>query len=112
MEKLFIVQQWIRDVLVAEFSKYAATPKFSFLVWLVPLGVLFGAVHSLTPGHSKMVLASYVLGSRLTVLRSLTVSIALAFVHVGSAVVLALTTFAIVKVTLGGAGRAPGLETS
>ncbi len=38
------------------------------------------------------------------------VSGALAFVHVASAVVLALTTAALVKATLGGAGRAPALE--
>lgn len=110
MEKLFLVQQWIRDVLVAEFSRYAAAPDVSLVVWLVPLGILFGAVHSLTPGHSKMVLASYVLGSRLSLFRSLAVSGALAFVHVASAVVLALTTAVLVKATLGGAGRAPALE--
>jgi len=110
VDYLFFAQQKIRDVLVAEFSRYAAAPEFSLLVWLVPLGIVFGAVHALTPGHSKMVLASYVLGSRLSVLRSLAVSSALAFVHVASALVLALTTAALVKATLGGAGRAPALE--
>jgi nickel/cobalt exporter len=110
MEKLFVVQEWIREILVAQFSSYAAAPNVSLLIWLIPLGILFGAIHSLTPGHSKMVLASYVLGSRLSIIRSLAVSSSLAFVHVTSAVVLALTTAALVKATLGGAGRAPMLE--
>lgn len=82
----------------------------SAFLWLIPLGVVFGAVHALTPGHSKTVIASYVLGSRLSVFRSLAVSGALAFVHVTSAVVIALTAAALVTKTLGGAGRAPSLE--
>lgn len=110
MDILFAVQQRIRDVLVGEFSRYAANPDFSLFVWLIPLGILFGAVHALTPGHSKTVIASYVLGSRLSVFRSLAVSGALAFVHVASAVTIALTAAALVKKTLGGAGRAPALE--
>ena len=28
-----------------------------------PMGVLFGAAHALTPGHSKAVLATYLAGS-------------------------------------------------
>jgi nickel/cobalt exporter len=110
MELLFSVQQRIREVLTVQFSQYAATPDAAIVVWLIPLGILFGAVHALTPGHSKMLLASYVLGSRLAAIRSLAVSFSLAFVHVASAVVLALTAAALVKRTLAGAGRAPSLE--
>ncbi len=111
MDWLAAIQGNIRGVLIGEFSKYAASPDVSLLLWLFPLGVLFGAVHALTPGHSKTVVASYVLGSRLSILRSLGVSSALAFVHVASAVVIALTAAALVKRTIGGAGRAPALET-
>jgi len=110
MDFLFSVQQRIRDVLVGAFANYAAHPEMSAFLWLIPLGVVFGAVHALTPGHSKTVIASYVLGSRLSVFRSLAVSGALAFVHVTSAVVIALTAAALVTKTLGGAGRAPSLE--
>lgn len=110
MEILFSVQQSIRDALVAEFGRYSAARDIAVLLWLAPLGVVFGAVHALTPGHSKMVLASYVLGSRLTALRSLTVSIALAFVHVTSAVVIALAASWLVKRTIAGAGRSSLLE--
>ena len=110
MEFLFSIQQHIRDVLAGIFANYAAHPEMSAFLWLIPLGVVFGAVHALTPGHSKTVIASYVLGSRLSVFKSLAVSGALAFVHVASAVVIALTAAALVKKTIGGAGRAPSLE--
>jgi nickel/cobalt exporter len=110
MEALFWLQQTIREALTAEFARYAATPNAFILLWLVPLGIVFGAAHALTPGHSKLMLASYVLGSRLSAMRSLTVSMALAFVHVATAVIIALTTAAIVKRTIAGAGRAPVLE--
>jgi nickel/cobalt transporter (NicO) family protein len=67
-------------------------------------------VHALTPGHGKTVLASYLVGSRLAVLRALAVAGALALTHVGSAVVLALAAAPILTRTLGGVGRAPVLE--
>jgi nickel/cobalt exporter len=110
MDWLYAIQASIRSALIGEFSRYAANPDLSLLLWFVPLGILFGAVHALTPGHSKTVVASYVLGSRLSVAKSLGVSGALAFVHVASAVVIALTAAALVRRTIGGAGRAPALE--
>ena len=69
----------------------------------------FGMLHALLPGHGKSVLASYyaadgrwrgALGS----------SLLLIFTHVGSAVVLVLSGYAILRHTIGGAGRAPMLE--
>lgn len=69
----------------------------------------FGMLHALLPGHGKAVLASYyaadgnwrgALGSTLLLIST----------HVGSAVALVLSGYAILKHTLGGAGRAPALE--
>ena len=80
------------------------------LLAVLPFGIAFGAVHALTPGHGKTVLASYLVGSRLAVLRALAVAGALALTHVGSAVVLALAAAPILTRTLGGVGRAPVLE--
>jgi cation diffusion facilitator family transporter len=40
------------------------------LVSVLPLGIVFGAIHALIPGHGKSVLASYLVGSRLAVWRS------------------------------------------
>jgi ABC-type nickel/cobalt efflux system permease component RcnA len=110
LEWLFSAQQTIREVLAGEFGKYSAAKEAAIFIWILPLGFVFGAVHALTPGHSKLVLASYVLGSRLSTFRSVTVSIALAFVHVASAVAIALMASWIVKRTIAGAGRAPSLE--
>jgi nickel/cobalt transporter (NicO) family protein len=110
MDKLFLIQQWIRDALASEFSNYAATRDLSLIAAMFPLGIFFGAVHALTPGHSKAVLASYILGSRLSAFRGVAVSSMLAFVHVFSAVILALTAAFLINRTLGGAGRAPALE--
>jgi len=69
----------------------------------------FGTLHALLPGHGKSVLASYyaadgrwrgAVGS----------SLLLVLTHVGSAVVLVLSGYAILRHTIGGAGRAPALE--
>jgi nickel/cobalt transporter (NicO) family protein len=110
MEFLIAAQRWIQDALARELSNYATSGDLSLLVAVLPLGVLFGAIHALTPGHSKTVLASYIAGSRLAYLRGIAVAGMLALVHVFSAVVLALTAAWLVTRTLGGVGRAPVLE--
>lgn len=110
MELLFSVQRWIQESLTRELSAYAAGGDPALLATLLPLGILFGAVHALTPGHSKTVLATYIAGSRLAYLRGVAVAGTLALVHVFSAVVLALAATALVTRTLGGVGRAPLLE--
>src|SRR6266545_3823976 len=70
-----------------------------------------GQIHALTPGHGKSVLASYLIGSRLAMLRSLAVGGVLALTHVGAAVILALLAAPLVIRTLGsGVGRVPALE--
>jgi ABC-type nickel/cobalt efflux system permease component RcnA len=110
MEFLFTVQRWIQDSLSREMSAYASTGDPTLLAALLPLGIAFGAVHALTPGHSKTVLASYIAGSRLAYIRGAAVAGTLALVHVFSAVLIAMTAAALVTRTLGGVGRAPLLE--
>ena len=77
---------------------------------VLPAGVLFGAVHALTPGHGKSILATYLVGARLAALRAVAVATVLALTHVGTAVLIALTAAPLITRTLGGAGRAPALE--
>jgi len=69
----------------------------------------FGMLHALLPGHGKAVLASYYAadGNWRGALASTLLLIA---THVGSAVALVLSGYAILKQTLGSAGRAPALE--
>jgi ABC-type nickel/cobalt efflux system permease component RcnA len=81
----------------------------AFLVYL-PMGILFGATHALTPGHSKTILATYLAGSPLGLVRGLTVSLALSFTHVTMSVLIALLSLPLVSISLGSVGRAPVLE--
>ena len=74
------------------------------------MGILFGAVHALTFGHSKAVLATYLTASTASVPLGLAVSLVLAFVHVGISVLIALLSLPLVSVALGSVGRAPLLE--
>ena len=76
----------------------------------LPMGVVFGAAHALTPGHSKAVLATYLAGSDANVPRGLLVSIALSFTHVTIAVLIAVLSLPLVSIALGSVGRAPLLE--
>jgi ABC-type nickel/cobalt efflux system permease component RcnA len=110
LELLIEVQRWIQGSLSAALSGFAASGDLTLLASMLPMGVAFGAVHALTPGHSKTVLASYLVGSRLGGLKSLAVAGALSMTHVASAVVLALIAVPLVSRALGSAGRAPSLE--
>ena len=110
MDFLINAQRWIYRSLSGELSAFAATHDWLSLAAVLPLGIMFGAVHALTPGHGKTVLATYVIGARLATLRALAVAGALALTHVGVAVLLALVAAPLVTVTLGGAGRAVVLE--
>lgn len=81
----------------------------AFMAFL-PMGVVFGAAHALTPGHSKAVLATYLAGSDAKVSRGLLVSITLSFTHVTIAVLIAPLSLPLVSIALGSVGRAPLLE--
>ena len=107
---LYEAQRWIYATLGANLSGFANTRNWAALLSVFPLGILFGAIHALTPGHGKSVLASYLVGSRLAALRSLGVAGVLAATHVGMAVMLALLSAPLITRTLGGVGRAPALE--
>lgn len=110
MDVLTALQRWIYGSLSADLSAFAATRNWGALLAVLPLGVAFGAIHALTPGHGKTVLASYLVGSRLQAVRSLGVAGVLALTHVGSAVVLALVASSLITRTLSGIGRAPRVE--
>ncbi|TJW09370.1 MAG: ABC transporter permease [Mesorhizobium sp.] len=76
----------------------------------LPMGVVFGAAHALTPGHSKGVLATYLAGSEVEVSRGLLFSITLSITHVTMAVLIAALSLPLVSLALGSVGRAPLLE--
>ena len=76
----------------------------------LPMGILFGAAHALTPGHSKAVLATYLAGSDTSVRRGLWVSLTVSFTHVTIAVLIAVLSLPLVSIALGSVGSAPLLE--
>ena len=110
MNLLLDLQRWINAAITADLSAFAANRNWAALLAVLPLGVVFGAVHALTPGHGKTVLATYLAGSRLAVLRGIGVAGALSLTHIGSAVIIALVAAPLITRTLGGAGRAPLME--
>ena len=110
MSRLAELQHMIYTAIGGHLGAFAASRDLAALLTILPLGIVFGAVHALTPGHSKTLLASYLVGSRLALLRGLAVSTALAATHVLSSVLIALFAVQLMSRTLGGAGRAPLAE--
>ena len=104
------LQRSIYSALSADIATFSKGRDWLTLLAMLPLGVIFGAAHALTPGHSKSVLAAYILGSGLRPLRALLTSFTLSVTHISSAVILAVVTNSLVTRTLVGAGRSPDIE--
>jgi ABC-type nickel/cobalt efflux system permease component RcnA len=107
---LYDVQRAIHSTLTSDITAYSNSRDITALLAVLPLGIVFGAAHALTPGHSKSVLAAYILGSGLRPSRALLTSFVLSVTHISSAVLLALVTNSLVTRSLVGAGRAPAIE--
>lgn len=110
METLVSLQRWIHGSITDYLNAFAQTGDWLSLAGVLPLGIVFGAVHALTPGHGKTALASYLVGSRLAVLKGLGVAAVLSLTHVASAVLLALVGAPLLARTIVGAGQSPALE--
>jgi nickel/cobalt transporter (NicO) family protein len=106
-QELIDLQREIYLAFVDRIGQFAATGDGAVLAAYLPMGVVFGAVHALTPGHSKVVLATYLTGSTATMPRALAVSMVLSVVHVSMSVIIVLAALPLVSVTLGSAGSAP-----
>ena len=110
LQQLVDVQRDIYSAFAGRIGTFAETGDWSQLAIFLPMGIVFGAVHALTPGHSKLVLAIYVAGSPAKARQALTVSILLSTVHVSMAVIIALFSLPLVSFVLTSAGRAPLIE--
>lgn len=110
MEFLVGLQEWIRTAVSAELDAFETTRSLALLFAMLPLGIAFGAIHALTPGHGKTVLASYVVGSGQGVWKSIGVAGVLSATHVASAVILALAGSSLLSRTIAGAGRSELIE--
>jgi nickel/cobalt exporter len=110
MQVLVELQRWVYGSITTYLDAFSATGDWLSLTTVLPLGIVFGAIHALTPGHGKTVLASYLVGSRLAILRSVVVAGVLSVTHVASAVLLALVGAPLLSRTITGAGRSDILE--
>lgn len=110
LQELVAIQREIYLAFADRIGNFAETGDWQLLAAYLPMGIVFGAVHALTPGHSKAVLAIYLTGSTATLPRALVVSIALSFTHVTMSVLIALFSLPLVSVALGSVGREPLLE--
>jgi nickel/cobalt exporter len=108
METAFELQRWLYANAIGELNALRTTG-LAGLPSLVAAALCFGMLHALLPGHGKSVLTAYYAGDGRW-RGALASSAILTVTHVGSAIVLVMTGFAVLQRTIGGAGRAPGLE--
>lgn len=108
MPSIFDLQRWLQagalDALKA--LEAGATGQ---LPLLIITAFLFGLLHAMLPGHGKLLLAGFHAGHG-RYRDALVSSIIVILTHVGSAILIVLAGWEIMKRTLGGAGRAPQLE--
>jgi nickel/cobalt transporter (NicO) family protein len=104
------IQRDIYLALAEHIKAFAAGGGWAAFLGFLPLGVVFGAVHAMTPGHSKSILATYLTGSSAGMGGGLLVSLALSFTHVTMAVLIAWFSLPLVSRMLGSAGDTPALE--
>lgn len=110
MLQIFENQREIYAQVGSTIRQFAGGGGWLLLLTMLPMGVVFRAAHARTPGHSKAVLATYVAGSPVGLIRALLVSFMLSVTHVSMAVLIAGLSLPLVSVALGSVGRAPALE--
>ena len=101
-----IIFSEIRDTIVA----LSANGDWAAFALVLPMGVVFGAVHALMPGHGKAMLGTYLVGSAAGIGRAILVAFALSATHVLSALFIALFSVPIISSLPWSFGRAPVLE--
>lgn len=110
MAFLVHIQGAIRGSIGSDIGVFATSRDWFALLTVLPLGIVFGAVHALTPGHSKLVLATYLVGSPFRLMEAVGVAIVLSVTHILTAVLIAILALPLIETSLTSAGRAPLLE--
>ncbi|ANK89281.1 MULTISPECIES: HoxN/HupN/NixA family nickel/cobalt transporter [unclassified Rhizobium] len=109
-QQIIDMQREIYLTFASHIKDFAAGGGWGAFLAFLPMGIVFGAVHAMTPGHSKSVLATYLAGSSTKAHRALVVSLALSFTHVTMAVLIALLALPLVSHSFVNAGSLPALE--
>lgn len=110
MDMLVAWQRWIYDGARGSILEFGQSGDPWLLIGMAATGVLFGAIHALTPGHGKTILASYLAGSGSGVWQGISMSTVLAATHVLTAVLIAFFAANLMERSFTGGGRAPALE--
>ncbi|WP_245513689.1 MULTISPECIES: hypothetical protein [unclassified Mesorhizobium] len=69
IQALFDCQREIYLAVAQHLKSFAANGSRLALLAVLSMGVVFGAAHAITPGHSKTLLAAYITGSRVRLSR-------------------------------------------
>ena len=87
-----LAEQTPQDILL----NLVRTREFSFAFYFVALliALALGALHALTPGHGKTVVAAYLVGSRGTSLHAVALGTVVTLTHTGSVFLLGIITLA------------------
>ena len=95
------LQREIQQSLASQFRAARESTSALGPLVLMSMAFAFGAVHAVTPGHGKSVVASYFLGQGAAPRRCLTMSAKVIATHVLSAIVLVLAATFLVDVSFG-----------
>lgn len=101
------VQREILSDVASTLRTFAETGDWTLLITFAPWAVVFGAAHALTPGHSKTVLALWLVGTGARRGEALRTNFKLAATHIGMSVLIVLVALPLVTMARGEAGRAP-----
>jgi ABC-type nickel/cobalt efflux system permease component RcnA len=104
------VQRDISADLARMLREYAQTGGWRALLAFLPACMASGAAHALTPGHSKTVLALFVVGGGTRLAETLRTAAILSTVHISMSVVIVLLALPVISLARGEAGRALLLE--
>jgi nickel/cobalt exporter len=70
----------------------AQEQSFTFYLVALPMALVLGALHALTPGHGKTIVAAYLVGSRGTVRHAVSLGLVVTLTHTGSVLALGVLT--------------------
>lgn len=102
-----------RDIYLAfgeRIRLYAQTGDWSQLAVFLPMGIVFGAVHAMAPGHSKVLLAAYTAATPGSPWHALRTAFILSAVHVSVSVLIVLLSLPLVSIAFGASSPTPLLD--
>lgn len=109
MQTLVSIQHWLYGGMADGLGAVVGGNPSAILLAMAA-AILFGAVHTLMPGHGKTVLVSYHLGQPARPIDGFVNGSILAVTHVGLAIVLVLAGFAVISRAFAYGGKTPQFE--